>query len=144
MIDLLPLLLRVAGVGLVLLALLHIPIGNELRWREEAARLSPANEAVFHVHTLFICIVLVMMALPCVADPQVFLERSRAGAWLAWSFAGFWAVRLYCQWFVYGAALWRGKRRETILHWVFTFTWLALTTLFAVCGCWQVEWLDLY
>ena len=134
--------LRVAGVGLLFLSALHIPIGRELRWREDASRLTPANEAVFHVHTLFICLVIVMMGLPCMLEPSVFLERSRAGAWLAWSFAGFWATRLYCQFFVYSSELWRGKRRETIVHCVFTVVWGSLTTLFTVCGCRQAGWLN--
>ena len=134
MTELLIILLRTAGVGLVLLAIVHIPIGKQLKWREDAARLSPANEAIFHVHTLFICVVLVMMALPCIFEPSVFFEKSRASGWLAWSFSGFWALRLYAQWFIYPAELWRGKRLETTLHWFFTFVWLSLAALFAACA----------
>lgn len=141
MIELLPLLLRIAGVGLIALALLHIPIGRHLKWRDDVARLTSVNATIFHVHTFFICLVLVLMGLPCVLDPHAFLERSRAGAWAAWSLAFFWAVRLYCQWFVYRADLWRGKRMETGMHWWFTFVWLALTALFCVCGAVQVGWL---
>jgi hypothetical protein len=142
MTDLLSIFLRTAGVGLLFLAALHIPIGRELRWREDASRLTATNQAIFHVHTLFICLVIVMMGLPCLIDPQVFVERSRAGAWLSWSFAGFWAARLYCQFFVYGSELWRGKRRETIIHWAFTVVWTTLTALFAICGCRQAGWLN--
>ena len=142
MTELLSILLRVAGVGLLFLSAIHIPIGRELRWREDASRLTPTNQAVFHVHTIFICLVIVMMGLPCVVDPSVFLERTRAGAWMAWSFAGFWAARLYCQFFVYSSKLWRGKRRETIIHWIFTVLWIALTVLFAACGCRQAGWLN--
>lgn len=138
MIELLTILLRAAGIGLILLAVVHIPIGKQLKWREDAARLSPVNESIFHVHALFICLVLVMMALPCIFEPSVFLEKSRAGLWLACSFSGFWAIRLYAQWFIYPAALWRGKRLETTLHWGFTGVWLSLSALFAACGVWQV------
>ena len=141
MIEILAILLRIAGAGLILLAVLHIPIGRHLKWREEAARLTPVNQSIFHVHGFFICVVLVMMALPCVFDPRVFLEKSRGGAWLAWSFAGFWAIRLYCQWFVYSMDLWRGKRMETWMHGWFTLVWLALTVLFAASGAVQVGWL---
>lgn len=137
----LPMLLRLAGGGLFLLALVHIPIARQLRWREEAARMSPANASIFHVHAFFICVVLVMMALPCLFDPMLFLERSRAGAWMAFSFAGFWAIRLYCQWFVYPAALWRGRRLETFLHCWFTLVWLALVLLFGTCAAVQAGWL---
>ena len=130
--------LRLAGAGLILLAVLHVPIARHLRWRDDAARLTPTNAAIFRVHAFFICVVLVMMGLPCAVDPRVFLERSRAGAWLAWSFAAFWTIRLYCQWFVYPADLWRGRRMETAMHWWFTLVWAALAAVFAACGLWQL------
>jgi hypothetical protein len=138
--EALALLLRIAGVGLLALAILHVPIARHLRWREDASRLTPVNAAVFHVHALFICVMLGMMGLPCLLDPRVFLEPTRAGAWLAWSFAGFWTIRLYCQWWVYPRALWRGRRFETVMHWCFTAVWLALAALFTACGVWQGGW----
>jgi hypothetical protein len=136
-------LLQIAGAGLLLLAFVHIPIGRHLKWRDDAARMTPVNTSVFHVHTLFICLTLVMMGLPCLFDPWIFLERSRAGAWLAWSFAGFWALRLYCQWWVYPRDLWRGRRLETRIHFCFTILWLSLACLFALCGAHQSQWLRL-
>jgi len=141
MIDTLALLLRIAGGGLILLALLHLPIGKHLQWGEDCKRLTPVNESVFHVHTFFICLVLVMMALPCLFEPSIFLTPSRAGAWLSWSFAGFWVVRLYFQWFVYKPGLWRGKPVETAVHGLFTLIWIALSSLFASCGAVQAGWL---
>lgn len=141
MIDLLTLLLRIAGAGLFLLAVLHIPIGKRLQWSEDVKRLTPVNAAIFHVHTFFICLVLVMMALPCLFEPSIFLSPSRAGSWISWSFSIFWAVRLYFQWFVYRADLWRGKPMETAVHWWFTFIWSALAALFGACGALQANWL---
>ncbi len=141
MIELLTLALRGAGAGLILLALLHIPIGRHLQWRKDAARLTPVNASIFHVHAFFICVMLVIMGLPCLLDPRVFLEPTRAGAWLSWSFAAFWALRLYCQWFVYEADLWRKKRFETAMHAWFTLVWMALTILFTACGLRQVGWI---
>lgn len=141
MIETLAILLRVAGAGLILLAGLHVPIGRRLKWREEALLLSPVNAAIFRVHAFFICVVLVMMGLPCLVDPSVFLERSRASSWLAWSFSVFWSIRLFVQWFVYPRDLWRGKRMETIVHGWFTVLWFSLAVLFAVCGAWQAAWL---
>jgi hypothetical protein len=134
MTEALTLLLRIAGLGLILLALVHLPISRHLQWREEAGRLSPANAAIFHVHAFFICVVLVVMGLPALLDPGIFLQRTRAGAWLAWSWAGFWALRLYCQWFVYPSALWRTKPFETRMHWFFTALWIGLAALFTACG----------
>ncbi len=138
--ELLTTLLRIAGAGLILLVIVHHPIGRHLKWREDAERLSPVNASIFRVHTFFICLVLVMMGLPCLFDPRVFLEPTRAGKWLAWSFSAFWAIRLYVQWFVYQADLWRGKRVETFVHLCFTLVWTALTALFAACALWQAGW----
>jgi hypothetical protein len=140
MIETLTLLLRVAGAGLILLAALHVPIGRRLNWRDEGARLSPVNASIFRVHAFFIALVLVMMGLPCLLDPSAFLERSRAGAWLAWSFSVFWTIRLFFQWFVYPWNLWRGKRMETFVHAWLTLVWFSLAALFVLCGAWQAGW----
>ncbi len=141
MMETLPLLLRIAGAGLILLAVVHVPISRKLMWREHAARMSAENAAIFHVHAFFICVVLVMMGLPGLIEPAVFLEKSRAAAWASWSICGFWLLRLYCQWFVYGSNLWRGKRFETFMHFWFTGVWLALVLVFGACGVLQAGWL---
>jgi hypothetical protein len=138
----LEILLRIAGAGLVMLAFLHIPIGRKLRWREDGRKLSPENEQVFHVHTFFVCLTVILMALPCLISPSVFLVKSEAGMWASGSLALFWAVRLYFQFFVYRSDLWRGKRLETFVHWCFAAIWLALTLLFGACFLLQWGWID--
>jgi hypothetical protein len=138
--ETLPIALRITGGALIGLALLHVPIARHLNWREDCSRLTPVNSAIFHVHALFICLMLVLMGLPALVDPAVFIERSRAGGWLSWSFAGFWMFRLYCQWFVYKAHLWQNKRFETAMHWLFTFVWGGFATVFLLCGIRQAGW----
>ena len=142
MIETLPLLLRITGAGLILLALLHVPIGRKLAWREQAARMSGENAAIFQVHNFFVCVVLVMMGLPGLLDPVVFIEKSRAALWVSWSICGFWLLRLYCQWFVYRPKLWRSKHLETIMHFVFTLVWIYLLVVFGVCAALQSGWLS--
>ncbi len=105
MTETLAILLRIAGAMLLALAALHEPICRRLKWREEAVLLSPVNAAIFHVHALFIGLIVFLMGLPCLADPGAFLEKSRGGAWLAWTFAVFWTTRLYVQWFVFPQGL---------------------------------------
>lgn len=141
MTDVLILLLRMAGVGLIALSLLHFPMATKLKWGEDTARMSAINASVFQVHTFFICLVLILMGLPCLIDPGVFLIPTPAGAWVTWSIAVFWAARLYCQFFVYRTDLWRGKRMETTVHLIFTCVWSALTALFTTCGAFQSGWL---
>ena len=138
----LAILLRIAGAVLLLLATMHRPISRRLKWCEESLRLSPINAAVFRVHALFICLILVVMGLPCIADPWIFLERTRAGGWLAWTFAWFWAARLYVQWFVFPRTLWVGKRFETKVHLMFTAIWTFLAGLFFLCGAHQAAWIQ--
>jgi hypothetical protein len=140
--SLLAILLRIAGALLLMLAALHVPICRRLKWREETVLMSPVNAAIFHVHALFIGLILVLMGLPCLMDPMVFLEKSRGGEWLAWIFAAFWTTRLHAQWFVFPQGLWRGKKTETRIHFVFTILWLFLAALFIICGARQTGWLQ--
>ncbi|MCW1921092.1 hypothetical protein OKA05_00915 [Luteolibacter arcticus] len=140
MTEILAPLLRFAGAGLIVLAFLHLPMGRRLLWKEDAARMSVLNAAVFHVHTFFICLAVLLMGVPCLLDPGVLLEKSRAGLWGSWSLCLFWLCRLWCQWFVYLPSWWKGLRFETAMHWVFTGIWLFLTVLFGLCGAIQSGW----
>ena len=141
MIDLITILLRVSGAGLILLALLHVPIARRLNWREEAARMSELNQAVFHVHAFFIVLLLLIMGLPALLQPAVFIEPTAAGRWICWSLTIFWALRFIAQWTVYKPAWWKGKTFETTMHWFFSFVWLLLTALFGACAALQEGWL---
>jgi hypothetical protein len=125
--------LKTAGLGLILLTFVHLPIGRYLHWREDARNLSPENEQIFHVHTFFICLSVLMMGLSCLLAPMIFVEKSQAGLWVSASLAVFWGMRFYFQFFVYRRELWRGKRLETIVHWSFALIWLLLALLFALC-----------
>jgi len=133
--------LRIAGVVLLILTALHWPISRRLKWNEESQLLSPVNAAIFRVHTFFICLILLLMGIPCITAPQIFLEINRAGGWLAWTFAVFWTARLWVQCFVFPRALWAGKRFETRVHFTFTAIWIFLATLFIICGARQAAWL---
>lgn len=137
----LPILLRFAGAGLLALALLHLPISRRLRWREEAARMSEVNAAVFHVHTFFVMLILLAMGLPALLDPRVFLDPTRAGLWATSSIAVFWTCRLIAQWTVYRQGWWKGRPLETAIHWLFSIIWLLLVLLFGACAGRQIGWL---
>lgn len=141
MTDLLAILLRVCGAGLILLGLLHVPIAKRLNWKEDAQRMTELNRMVFHVHTFFIVLVLFMMGLPALLDPMAFLEPSRAATWVCWSLAVFWSIRLVLQWTAYKPAWWKGKAFETSMHWFFSFVWLLLSVLFALCAALQHGWI---
>ena len=141
MIEFLPILLRIAGAGLIGLAFLHLPIARYLKWHEEAARMSELNATVFHVHTFFVCVVLVAMGLPALIDPAIFLTPTRAAGWGTWSLTVFWSLRFVFQWTTYRPEWWKGKPFENSMHWFFSFVWLYLVFVFGACAFIQQGWL---
>jgi len=122
--SVLEILLRIAGASQIALAFAHLSFGRRFDWRNELARLSLLNRQIFQVHCFFICLVLVMMGLLGLCAPAALLERSRLGLLVAAGLAVFWGIRLWMQWFVYDASLWRGKRFETAAHTAFSVLWM--------------------
>lgn len=122
--------LRIAGAVQIGLALMHLAFPRRFRWDEEMARLSPLNRQMFHVHTLFVCVVLVMIGGLSLFAPAALLEPTSLSRLVLIGFAGFWGLRLYCQWFVYDSSLWRGQAVNTIVHGVCTLIWIYLTAVY--------------
>ncbi len=122
--------LRIAGALQLALALAHLLFPRRFNWAQELARLSLLNRQIFHVHTLFVCVVLAMFGALSLLAPEALLEPSALSRLVLVGIAGFWALRLYCQWFVYDAVLWRGRRFETAMHAVCTLLWLYLTAVY--------------
>jgi hypothetical protein len=122
--SVLEILLRIAGASQIALAFAHLSFGRRFDWQNELARLSLLNRQIFHVHCFFICLVLVLMGLLGLCAPAALLERSRLGLLVAAGLTVFWGARLWMQWFVYDASLWRGKRFETAAHAAFSVMWM--------------------
>ncbi len=143
MIDeaLLTLLLRIVGVGMVGLALVHLPIGRVLGWDEDVRQLEPPNEAVFRSHLFFLCLGLVLLGIALALGAPAFVERSALGRWIAAMLLAFWTARLYRQWFGFPQSLWRGKAFETRIHLLFTGVWTGVVTVFAMLFGWQMGWI---
>src|SRR4051812_23097675 len=72
----LDLLLRMAGVSLIVLSLFHALLWRVLAWDREMGRLSPLNARVFAVHTFFIAFVLGALGLLSLTKPQLLLLPS--------------------------------------------------------------------
>ena len=122
--------LKIVGLSLMLLALFHVVLPKRFDWQKELALLSLFNRQVMYVHTFFIALVVLMFgALTFFFTAELLAKNSLAQVILA-GFAGFWAIRLFVQLFVYDAALWRGKRFETIAHILFTIYWVYCTAIY--------------
>lgn len=131
--------LRVAGASLLFLAIAHVFYSKRFGWEEDFAKVSLLNRQIFYVHCIFICLVLTLMGLLCLAWPGTLLQPSPLGLLVAAGFCIFWLLRLLTQWFVYDAKLWRGKRFETFMHAVFTSVWTFYTAVFGMV--WWQQWL---
>jgi len=120
-------LLRLGGVLLLGLFVLNFFVPRKFNWAEELPRLSLLNRRIFQVHAIFIALILLLMGLLMVALPRELLAPQPLARAVCAGLALFWLVRLWMQWFLYDAVLWRGKPFETVMHFAFTGLWIFLT-----------------
>ena len=123
--------LRLAGVAMLLLVAVNVYVPRRFRWREELASLSLLNRQIFQVHAAFICVILALFAALTIGMTHALLEPTPLARAILAGLAIFWFLRLLAQWFVYDRRLWRGRRFETAVHFVFTGLWAYFTVTFA-------------
>ncbi len=145
--------LKITGVLLLALALLHACFPRYFKWGDELANISLLTRQVFYVHMFFIAFIVFLMGLLCISSGQE-LTGTPLGQKIAGGLFIFWLCRLLIQVFGYSPALWRGKGFETIIHLLFILLWSYLTLIFgltafslvendgkrisnAVGGCWR-------
>ena len=128
--------LKLAGTGLILLAISHIGIARHLRWKEDFARVTLVNRQIFYVHCFFLMVILVLMGLLSIFYTAELLERSPLSRAVLVGLSVFWFIRLAFQWLVYDKSLWRGHGFNTAVHWFFTGVWLYLAAVYALAA-WQ-------
>lgn len=116
--------LRIVGVLMVLLVVMHLFVPAKLRWREELARLSPINRQIFQVHTMFIVLLLAMFAVLFAGYAEALLAPGPLSRAVLGGLTIFWTLRLLTQWFVYSPEVWRGNRCNTAVHAVISVVWI--------------------
>jgi len=127
--------LQIVGGLLIVLSFSHLYFGRYLNWKSDAVKLSPINRQIFHVHTFFICFVLVMMGILCLFFPHALLPPAVPTLLSKLFLIGmtvFWVTRLVFQWCVYDSSLWRGHRLNTVAHLAFSLLWIYFTLIFAL------------
>lgn len=122
--------LKWAGLTLIFLALSHAFFGERFKWKQELAQLSLLNRQMFYVHTFFVAFVLVMLGSLALFGTRGFLEPTFLGRCFSGSVTLFWLTRLIFQFAVYSPDLWRGKKFETFIHYLFAFAWSYYTAVF--------------
>ena len=123
--------LRLAGALQIALAALHVVFPKRFNWKEELGRISLLNRQMFVVHTVFICVVLVLFGSLSLLAPHALLDPTPLSRLVLGGIAAFWGLRLVVQLFVYDVRLWRGDRFNTVVHVAFCMLWAYLVAVYA-------------
>jgi hypothetical protein len=123
--------LEIVGVLLIALGLGHALFDRYFGWSGELAGVSLLTRQVFHVHTFFMGLLLVLLGACSLFYADALLDPAPLSRAVLAGMAVFWFCRLACQWFVYDSALWRGNRFRTAMHVVFSVFWVYLVLTYS-------------
>jgi hypothetical protein len=121
--------IKIIGVILFLLALAHVIFPKYFKWETELPNISLINRQMMYVHTFFIALTLLLMSLLCLTSANELIE-TRLGDRIDLGLGIFWTARLLIQIFGYSSELWKGKRKESIIHIIFTLLWVYMGVVF--------------
>lgn len=123
--------LKIIGLLLIALALVHAIFPRYFHWDRELKSLSLINQQMMMVHTFFIALILLMMGWLCFFASKDLIYTT-LGKNIAMGLGIFWSARLFIQFFGYSSKLWRGKTFETIVHIFFSILFSYLSSFFFV------------
>jgi len=121
--------LKIIGVLLIALALVHLVFPKYFNWGKELGSLSLINKQMMVVHTFFVALTIFLIGLLCVTSTNELIDTS-LGKRISLGLGIFWTIRLFIQFFVYSSQLWKGKTFETRVHILFTFLWTYISFVF--------------
>ena len=121
--------IKIIGVLLIALALVHIVFPKFFNWDNELKSLSLINRQMMTVHTFFIAFTVFLMGLLCLTSSAELFKPNLAKK-ISLGLCVFWTVRLFIQFFGYSTDLWKGKKFETFMHIIFSLLWTYLSIIF--------------
>lgn len=121
--------LKIIGVLLIMLALLHVIFPKYFKWKDELNLVSHVNRQMMYVHAFFIAFIVFLIGLLCLTSATE-LTTTNFGKRISLGLGIFWATRLFFQFFVYSQLLWKGKKFETTVHILFAALWTYLSVIF--------------
>jgi hypothetical protein len=130
--------LRIVGLIMAALVVLNLVVPWRFHWREEMARLSLLNRQIFQAHGIFLILTLAMFAALLLFYGRDLLEPTRLARAVLAGLTAFWTLRMLMQWFFYSTEVWRGDRFKTVMHGVFSVTWVYVSIILA-----SALWLNL-
>ena len=123
--------IKIIGVILIALSLVHVIFPKYFNWDVELKSLSLINQQMMKVHTFFIALTVFLMGVLCLTSSYE-LTTTALGKKISLGLGIFWTIRLFTQLFGYSSTLWKGKRFETTVHIVFSAFWIYLSVIFLV------------
>lgn len=127
------LLLRTTAAGQLIIAILATQMPRLLRWQEDIARMSLLVREVFLIHKFFLSYTLILFAvLTWRFAPDIAAGHNPLAAWLCAAIALFWGIRTVFQWTFYSREHWRGKPRETAIHWTLTIVYASWSSIYTI------------
>ena len=121
--------IKIVGVLLIALAMIHTAFPKYFNWNKELASLSLINRQMMTLHTLFIAVTVFLMGILCLTSTAE-LIGTNLGKKISLGLGVFWTIRLFVQVLGYSSKLWKGKTFETLVHIVFIFLWAYLSFIF--------------
>lgn len=123
--------LKIIGILLIALALVHAIFPKYFNWTKELASLSLVNRQMMVIHTFFVALTVFLMGVLCLTCSAELIETN-LGKKIALGIGFFWTIRLFIQFFGYSTKLWKGKPFETTVHLLFSLFWAYLSLVFLV------------
>ena len=121
--------LKIIGVLLILLAIIHVAFPTYFKWKNELSTLSLINRQLMYIHSFFIAFIILLIGILCLTSGRELIYTS-LGKTISLGLGIFWSTRLFIQFFGYSAKLWKGKTFETSLHIFFSIFWTYLSVIF--------------
>jgi len=125
--------IKIIGILLIALAMIHAAFPKYFNWTKELSSLSLINRQMIMVHTFFIALAIFLMGMLCLTSPDELINTS-LGKKIALGLGIFWTLRLFIQLFGYSSKLWKGKTFETSMHVLFILLWTYLSFIFGSIG----------
>jgi hypothetical protein len=121
--------IKIAGILMIILALMHVVFPKYFNWKTELKSLSLINKEIMLVHTFFIALIVFLIGLLCLTSANELIGTS-FGKRISLGIGIFWGIRLLVQFFGYSSELWKGKKLETTIHIIFSILWIYFTSIF--------------
>lgn len=121
--------LKIIGILLIVLALIHAVFPKYFNWKQELITLSIINRQLMYVHSFFIALVVFLIGILCLTSAKELIGTT-LGKQISLGLGAFWTIRLLIQFFGYSPKLWIGKTFETSVHILFSTLWIYLSVVF--------------